>query len=72
MLQAKSSRYARLAIIALLYSLTASVFYLLFTTEVTTPENYIAMLRLVIVLFMAPIFLKYALQVLSAPCYSMI
>lgn len=72
MLQAKSSRYARLAIIALLYSLTASVFYLLFTTEVTTPENDIAMLRLVIVLFMAPIFLKYALQVLSAPCYSMI
>ncbi len=72
MRQAKASRYYRLAIIVALYCLTASIFYLAFMTSPTTPMHDIGTLRLVIVLLMAPIFIKYVIQVIAAPCYHLI
>jgi poly-beta-1,6-N-acetyl-D-glucosamine synthase len=43
---------------------------LLFTTEHILPENDLAMMRLVILFFMLPIFLKYIVQLTAAPWYS--
>jgi biofilm PGA synthesis N-glycosyltransferase PgaC len=58
-----------LTIFTLLYFLTGTVFYLLFTTEVVVPEQDIVFMRLAIFLFMAPIFVKYLIQLLTAPLY---
>lgn len=58
-----------MAIFTLLYFVTGIVFYLLFTTEVVVPEQDIAFMRLAIFLFMAPIFVKYFIQLLTAPLY---
>lgn len=58
-----------MAILTFLYCLTGSVFYLLFTTEIATPDNDIASMRWVIFLFMAPIFVKYIIQLVTAPWY---
>ena len=45
------------------------IFYLLFTTEVIIPDNDITFVRLAIFLFMAPIFVKYMIQLITAPWY---
>lgn len=58
-----------MAIFTLLYLLTGIIFYLLFTTELVVPEQDIELMRLVIFLFMAPIFAKYFIQLLTAPLY---
>ena len=58
-----------MAIFTLLYFITGAVFYLLFTTEVVVPEHDIELMRLAIYIFMAPIFVKYLIQLLSAPLY---
>lgn len=56
-------------IFTLLYLVTGAVFYLLFTTEVVMPVYDIEFMRLVIFIFMAPIFVKYLIQLLSSPLY---
>lgn len=58
-----------LVIFTLLYALTGAVFFLLFTTEVIVPEKDIEFIRLVIFIFMAPIFIKYLIQLIAAPLY---
>lgn len=62
----------KLAPLFFLYALTGGVFYLFFTTEIKTPADDITTLRLIIFLFMLPIFLKYAIQLLVAPFYKLI
>jgi len=57
------------SILILLYGLTAGIFYLLFTTEPVPPSDNVELLRLIVLVFMAPIFIKYAVQLLTAPCY---
>ncbi len=56
-------------LLACLYLLTASVFYLLFTTEVSLADGELATLRLWLLVLMLPIFFKYLVQLLSAPWY---
>lgn len=58
-----------MAIFTLLYFITGTIFYFLFTTDVVAPTHDIEFMRLVIYIFMAPIFVKYLIQLLSAPLY---
>jgi len=57
-------------VLCLLYTPSITVFYLYSTTE-PEPSNSLAGLRLVIILLLAPIFLKYAIQLCTAPFYSL-
>ncbi len=57
-------------ILGLLYCLTGSVFYLLFTTELIVPENELANMRLILLFLMLPVFIKYIVQLAAAPWYS--
>ncbi len=49
--------------------LTGTVFYLLFTTELIVPQYDIEFMRMVIFICMAPLFVKYVIQLLTAPLY---
>ena len=57
-------------LLCLLYTPSITVFYMYSTTE---PElgNSLEGLRLVIILLLAPIFIKYAIQLCTAPFYSL-
>lgn len=61
-----------LAILIFLYCLTASIFYLLFTTEVVSASEDILALRLTILVLLAPIFIKYLIQLVLAPWYNVL
>ncbi|MFT5521521.1 MAG: biofilm PGA synthesis N-glycosyltransferase PgaC [Enterobacterales bacterium] len=59
------------ALLCLLYTATASVFYLAYST---TPIHYdsLTTVRLVIFLILAPIIIKYIIQLLALPFYSVV
>lgn len=56
-------------ILTILYCLTGSIFYLTFTSEPTTVDAQLEFVRTGIFIFMLPIFIKYAVQLASAPWY---
>jgi poly-beta-1,6-N-acetyl-D-glucosamine synthase len=58
-------------LLCLLYTPSIAVFYLYATTE-PEPSNSLAGLRLLIILLLAPIFVKYAIQLCTAPFYSVL
>ncbi|MFT5453174.1 MAG: biofilm PGA synthesis N-glycosyltransferase PgaC, partial [Enterobacterales bacterium] len=59
------------ALLCLLYIATASVFYMAYSTN---PINYesLTTVRLVIFLILAPIIIKYLIQLLAIPFYSQV
>lgn len=58
-----------LAIITSLYIVTGIIFYMLFTAEVVELDSDITTLRTAIFVLMAPLLLKYVVQMLAAPAY---
>jgi poly-beta-1,6-N-acetyl-D-glucosamine synthase len=69
MLHSSKSAFLRTAIIGLLYSLTASVFYMLFTTDFVFVQG-LSDFRLWAFILLSPLILKCMIQLVSAPFYS--
>ncbi len=57
--------------LCLLYAISIAVFYLADTTEYA-PNDSTLIVRLVILVFLAPIFVKYIIQIFFSPFYSLV
>jgi len=64
-------RFQYVVLLCLLYTPSIAILYMYSTTE-TELSSSLAGVRLVIVLLLAPIFLKYAIQLCTAPFYSLL
>lgn len=67
-----TSKFAQsAAILGLLYLSTLTVFYMAYTTEYS-PKDHFGSVRLCILILLAPIILKYVIQLIASPFYTLV